>query len=56
MEVPQNSALFKYAKGSYFADSFSCEVPNKGQTALGCLSSNSEPNTRLDRCLNGDEK
>ena len=34
MEIPQNSALFSYANGSYFADSFSCEIPNKGQTAL----------------------
>lgn len=34
MEIPQNSALISYAKGAYFADNFSCEVINKGQTAL----------------------
>ena len=34
MTIPQHSELFDYAKGAYFADTFSCEVADKGQTAL----------------------
>ncbi|CAG8998762.1 MAG: hypothetical protein CENE_00722 [Candidatus Celerinatantimonas neptuna] len=34
MAIPKHSKLFDYAKGAYFADSFSCEIPNKNQSAL----------------------
>ncbi|EHZ7431697.1 DUF2867 domain-containing protein [Vibrio cholerae] len=34
MTVPKHSKLFDYAKGAYFADSFSCEIHNNNQTAL----------------------
>ncbi|MGF1799077.1 DUF2867 domain-containing protein [Vibrio gigantis] len=34
MSVPEHSELFEYAKGAYFADSFSCEIPYNSQTAL----------------------
>lgn len=34
MTVPLNSELYEYASGAYFADSFSRELPNHGQTAL----------------------
>ncbi|WP_337917057.1 DUF2867 domain-containing protein [Vibrio cholerae] len=34
MTVPKHSKLFDYAKGAYFADSFSREIRNNNQTAL----------------------
>lgn len=34
MSIPKHSELFDYAKGAYFADSFSREIPNNNQTAL----------------------
>ncbi|QFT39820.1 MULTISPECIES: DUF2867 domain-containing protein [unclassified Vibrio] len=34
MSIPKHSKLFAYAKGAYFADSFSREIPNNNQTAL----------------------
>ncbi|MEI8592889.1 DUF2867 domain-containing protein [Photobacterium sp. Hal280] len=34
MAIPKHSKLFDYAKGAYFSDSFSREIPNKNQTAL----------------------
>ncbi|WP_200890403.1 DUF2867 domain-containing protein [Pseudoalteromonas luteoviolacea] len=34
MSVPKHSELFDYAKGAYFSDSFSREIPNTNQTAL----------------------
>ena len=34
MSIPKHSALSDYAKGAYFADSFSREIPNVNQTAL----------------------
>ncbi|MEL6117754.1 DUF2867 domain-containing protein [Photobacterium sp. SP02] len=34
MAIPKHSKLFDYAKGAYFSDSFSHEIPNKNQTAL----------------------
>lgn len=34
MSIPRHSDLFDYAKGAYFADCFSHEIPNNDQTAL----------------------
>lgn len=34
MTIPKHSKLFDYAKGAYFSDSFSREIPNNNQTAL----------------------
>lgn len=34
MDIPAHSLLFDEAKGAYFADSFSCELPNTHQSAL----------------------
>ncbi len=34
MSIPEHSKLFNYAKGAYFADSYSREIANNNQTAL----------------------
>ncbi|MCE2572471.1 DUF2867 domain-containing protein [Motilimonas eburnea] len=34
MSIPSQSQLFDYAKGAYFADSFTREISYQGQTAL----------------------